>query len=303
MKPRLHGLVAAAHTPFGPDGSLQLGMVERQAAHLLNQRLAWAFIGGTTGECHSLGLEERRALARRWLEVTRGTALRVVVHVGANCLADARLLAAEAEKWGAAAIAALSPSYFKPPGAEVLVECCADIARAAPGVPFYYYDIPALTGLKVSAPDFLAVGRGRIPNLAGVKFTNPDLLDFQRCLHFEDGAFDIPYGTDEWLLAALALGARGAVGSSYNFAAPVFHRLLAAFETGDLETARREQFRASRLIHLLSRYGYLGASKAVMGMLGMDVGPARLPIPNPSTADLARLRRELEELGFFDWIR
>lgn len=303
MNPRLLGLVAATHTPFGPDGSLRLAAVEYQAAHLLNHQVAWAFVGGTTGECHSLSLEERRALTRRWLEVTRGTALRVVVHVGANCLADARRLAAEAATLGAGAIAALSPSYFKPPGVDVLVECCAEIACAAPEVPFYYYDIPALTGVKVSVTDFLAQGRGRIPTLAGVKFTNPDLLEYQRCLRVEDGVFDIPYGTDEWLLAALALGARGAVGSTYNFAAPIFRRLLAAFEKGDLETARREQFRAGRLIHLLGRHGYLGAAKAVMGMLGVDVGPARLPIPNPPAGDLARLRRELEELGFFDWLR
>ena len=47
----------------------------------------------------------------------------------------------------------------------------------------------------------------------------------------------------------------------------------------------------------------MGAAKATMAMLGVDVGPARLP--NGSlTADQARaLRGELETLGFFDWIR
>jgi len=63
MKPThpLHGLVAATHTPFKPDGSLNLALVEQQAAHLLQNSVTLAFIGGTTGEAHSPALDERRA--------------------------------------------------------------------------------------------------------------------------------------------------------------------------------------------------------------------------------------------------
>lgn len=115
MKPTrpLSGLVAAVHTPFRPDGSLHLEVVEAQAAHLRAHGIDLAFVGGSTGEGHSLSLEERRALARRWVEVARGTALGVVVHVGANCLADSRALAAQAEELGAVAISALAPSYYR----------------------------------------------------------------------------------------------------------------------------------------------------------------------------------------------
>ena len=115
-------------------------------------------------------------------------------------------------------------------------------------------------------------------------------------------AFDIPWGVDEALLSALAVGAKGAVGSSYNFAAPVYQRLFAAVERGDLEAARQEQMRSVRLIQALAGYGYMGAAKAVMGMLGVDVGPARLPNSNPTAEQAVKLRLELEDLGFFDWV-
>jgi N-acetylneuraminate lyase len=118
-----------------------------------------------------------------------------------------------------------------------------------------------------------------------------------------DGRFDIPWGADEYLLAALAVGGRGAVGSSYNFAAPIYHRMIAAFAAGDLATARAEQFRSVQLIDLLGRVGYMAAAKAVMGFLGVDVGPARLPHA-PLTGDqVGQLRHDLERLGFFDWVR
>jgi len=254
MKPTrpLTGLVAAVHTPFRPDGSLHLDVVEAQAAHLQAHGIDLAFVGGSTGEGHSLSLEERRALARRWVEVARGTALGVVVHVGANCLADSRALAAQAEELGAVAISALAPSYFKPRDTDALVACCADVAAAAPRTPFYFYDIPALTGVSLSMPDFLERAEGRVPTLAGIKFTSSDLMAYQLCLRAGDGAFDVPYGVDEWLLAALALGARGAVGSTYNFAAPLYRRMLRAFAASDLATAREEQLRSVQLVRLES---------------------------------------------------
>lgn len=305
MKPiqPLHGLVAATHTPFRPDGSLHLAIVEQQAAHLLKNGITLAFIGGSTGECHSLSLDERRALAQRWSEVARGTELKIVVHVGSNCLADARALATQAQQLGAVAISALAPSYFKPRSLDALIACCADIAAAAPETPFYFYDIPALTGVQFSMPDFLAQAPSRMPTLTGIKFTNTDLMAYQFCLHADGGAWDVPWGVDEFFLGALALGAKGAVGSGFNFAAPIYRRLLKAHTAGDAATAREEQLRGARLVQLIARHGYLGAAKAVMAMLGVNVGPARLPNTTPAPEEIKSLHGELATLGFFDWVR
>ncbi len=297
---RLIGLAPATHTPFAPDGSLRLETVERQAAHLAGRGVRFAFVGGTTGECHSLTMEERRALALRWSEVIRGTSMRLIVHVGSNCLADARDLASHAETIGAAAIAAMAPSYFRPASLDVLIECCARIAEAAPATPFYFYDIPSMTGVGLPMPEFLERAPERIPTLGGLKFSNPDMAAFLRCLRAGEGRWDIAWGMDEWLLSALAAGARAMVGSSYNFAAPLYHRIIAAFEGGNLDEARALQERSARLIALLARYGYLPASRAVMTLLNVDVGPARLPLRNLTPQEVEGLRRELEALGFFE---
>ena len=298
----LHGLVAAPHTPLNVHGELHLPGIEKQAAHFLKNLVKFVFIGGSTGEAPSLTCAERSALARRWCEVTRGTELRVIVHVGSNCLADARTLATEAEGLGATAIAALAPSYFKPRSVPDLVACCAHIASAAPRTPFYYYDIPSLTGIQLSSAAFLEAARDQVPTLAGIKFTNPDLMTYQLCLQADSGAWDLPFGVDEHLLGALAMGARGAVGSGFNFAAPIYHRLLAAFARGDLQAARQEQLRGVQIIQTLSRYGYMGAAKALMNFLGVDVGPPRLPHQALTTQETSRLRQDLEALGFFGWL-
>jgi len=301
LKTQLSGIIAAPHTPFRGDGAVNLGVIEQQAEHLTRHGVETVFVCGTTGESHSLTIEERRAVTGRWLEVARGTPLRVIVHAGSNSLAEARTLAAHAQQAGAFAIAAMAPSYFKPRSVAALVDCCADVAAAAPDLPFFYYDIPTFTGVSLPMAEFLARAQESIPNLAGMKFTNADLMMFQQCLRVH-GDLSVAWGFDECLLAALALGTRAAVGSTYNFAAPLYHRLWTAFARGDLAQAREEQFRSVQLIALLASRGFFGATKAVMQMLGIDVGPARLPNATLDAAQQLMLRADLERLGFFDWI-
>jgi N-acetylneuraminate lyase len=237
------------------------------------------------------------------MEVTRGSALNVVVHVGGNCLADAKALTAQAQQLGAQAIAALAPCYFKPRTLELLIECCAEVASAGPEMPFYYYDIPHMTGVVFPMGDYLERAKQRIPNLAGLKFTSSDLMQLQRCVRAADGALDVLCGFDEMLLPALTVGVNGAVGSTYNFAAPLYTRVMKAFAAGDIATARAEQLRSVALIEILNRHGFMGATKAAMNMVGVDVGPPRLPNARLLPEQVGVLRSDLELTGFFDWIR
>jgi len=294
----LNGLVAATHTPFKKDGTLNLDGIEKIGSHLLANKVDIAFIGGSTGESHSLNVEERIKLASRWFEVAKGTKLKVVVHVGSNCLEDARTLAKQSQQLGALAISALTPSYFKPKNVEALVECCSFIASAAPNLPFYYYDIPTMTGVQLSMPEFLERAGKSIPNLKGLKFTNVDFMSFQLCSQMEAGRFEILWGVDEMLLPALSVGAHGAVGSTYNFAAPTYHRIIEAFKKFDFETARKEQLRSIKLVNILVKRGYMASAKAMMGMLGVDVGSPRLPNGSLKHDELASLKSELEKESY-----
>ena len=294
----LNGLIAATHTPFKKDGSLNLDGVEKIAAHLLANKVEIAFIGGSTGESHSLNVDERMKLSKRWFEIAKGTRLKVVVHVGSNCLEDARALSRQGQELGALAISALTPSYFKPRNVDALVDCCSFIASAAPQTPFYYYDIPTMTGVNLPMPEFLERAGKSIPNLKGLKFTNVDFMSFQLCGQMEGGRFEILWGVDEMLLPALSVGAHGAVGSTYNFAAPIYHRIMDAFKKFDFETARKEQLRSIRLVNILVKRGYMASAKAMMGMLGVDVGSPRLPNGSLKQDEFASLKSDLEKEGY-----
>lgn len=296
-------LIAAPPTPFAADGSLRLRAVEAQVARLVADGVDGAFVGGTTGESHSLTTDEREQLATRWAEVTRGTGLRLIVHAGANCLADARRLAAHAARIGASGVAAIAPSYFKPADVDTLVACCAEVAAAAPGIPFHYYELPGLTGIHLPSHELMKQAAERIPNFAGIKFSNGDLVMLQRCVAVAGSRLEVLFGCDEQLLAALALGATGAVGSTYNVAARAYHRMIAAAGRGDLASARDEQLLAVRLVDVLAHRGFLSSLKALMAFEGLDVGPTRLPLKGLDNRELSELKAELETAGVMDWLR
>jgi N-acetylneuraminate lyase len=272
-------------------------MIERQAKALAENRVNGAFVCGTTGEGMSLTTDERMQVAKTWMAVAPG-ALRVIVHVGHQSIAESCALAAHAEHIQAHAIAALGPTFFTVANVERLVDFCAPIAAAAPSLPFYYYHMPAMTRVDLPMFDFLRAASRRIPNLAGIKFTHENLMDYRRCIEFEEGRFNILFGRDEILLAALALGAEGAVGSTYNFMAPLYHRLMEAFNAGDLETARQHQSAAIRIIALMSARGGLPAGKAMMKMTGLDCGPVRPPLAALPAEAVESFTRELKSAGF-----
>ncbi|MFM8550518.1 MAG: dihydrodipicolinate synthase family protein [Verrucomicrobiota bacterium] len=301
---RFTGLCTATHTPFHPDGSLNLAVVEPQAAFLRAKGITSVFIGGTTGESSSLTAAERAALNDRWAVVGPATGIDVVVHVGANCLTEAAQLAAHAERNGAKAVSMIAPSYFKPRTLADLVACCAMVARAAPRTPFYYYDIPGMTGIGgFPVDEFLKEASPAIPNLAGVKYSNPDLEAMRRAQALEGGRFDLPYGIDERFLSALRAGATAGVGSTYNFNPGPLQRVIAAHGKGEDVRAEAEQAKVQPVVDVLAKRGYIGAAKALMGYLGVPLGPARLPNGNPTKEEFATQLAELEALGFFEWHR
>src|SRR5690606_21403887 len=154
-----------------------------------------------------------------------------------------------------------------------------------------------LNGYRFSMVEFLQTAPTRIPNLAGIKFSDPNLCEYQACLEFDGGRYDILFGVDEMLLGAVAVGSKGAVGSTYNFAAPVYLKAIEAYRAGDVAQARAHHSRAVSLVRTVIAYGGQPALKTMMSFLGLDCGPSRLPLVSLSADQKEALRRDVEKLG------
>jgi N-acetylneuraminate lyase len=254
-------------------------------------------VNGTTGEGYSLAKDERERNAEAWLrEQTDDFA--VLVHVGAESVRDARDLAAHAAANGAAAIGATSPAFYAPSAAE-MIDWIAEVTSTA-SVSFYYYHIPSMSGARFEVSELLSLAAGRLPNLAGVKFTHDDLLEFRRCVGLEQGRYRMLFGRDEILLAALSMGATGFVGSTYNYAMPGARRIAERFAAGDTEGAVTQQDLLMQHVLTLREYGGIACGKALMRSVGLDVGAPRLPNHAISPETAAHVVSESRALGVME---
>lgn len=295
-------LHAAPFTPFDERGEVILERIPALADHLVRSGVDGAFVCGSNGEGPNMTEEERMAVAEAWVRASAGR-LKIFVHVGHPSVRAAQKLTAHAQEIGADAASTVAAFYFKPDKVETLVDTVAEIAGAAPSLPFYYYHIPALTAVNLDMVRFLELADTRIANLAGIKYTAPTLWEYQACRNVLGGKFDVPFGLDEMLLPALATGATAAIGSTYNFAAPLYRRVIAAYEAGDMRAAQAEMAHLIEMVRVLLRYPPIPAQKAIMDHLGHDVGGSRLPLPSLGEIDKAGLIDALQRLGFWEKLR
>ncbi|HDH0829403.1 TPA: dihydrodipicolinate synthase family protein [Klebsiella oxytoca] len=279
---KLTGLIAAPHTPFDANGEVNYPVIDRIAEHLIAQGVKGAYVCGTTGEGIHCSVEERKKIAERWVAASQGQ-LSITLHTGALSIADALELSRHAETLDIFATSVIGPCFFKPSTVGDLVEYCRIIAAAAPSKGFYYYH-SGMSGLSLDMEQFLIAAADKIPNLSGMKFNSADMYEFQRCLRVNNRQFDIPFGVDEFLPAGLACGAVGAVGSTYNYAAPLYHRLIDSFNRGDHQDVAACMDKVIAIIRVLVQYGGVAAGKLAMQLHGIDVGDPRRPL-RPMTSE------------------
>ncbi|CAN5240389.1 dihydrodipicolinate synthase family protein [soil metagenome] len=295
----LEGLIAAPFTPMQRDGSLNTSLIPTYYEMLRANGVTGAFICGSTGEGVSLTMQEKKDITMAWAECTKDDPeFKVMLLVGGTCIADCIELARYAQQQGLYAVSFTAPCYFKPSDVEILAACCQLIAEQVPGIPFYYYHIPVLTGVGFPMIELLKSIDGTIPNFAGIKFTHEDFMDFLSCLNFKDGKYDMLWGRDENILSALAVGAKGAVGSTFNYAAPLYYDLIEAFNNNDLIKAQALQQQSIDMISLLGKYGGISTGKAYMKLIGLDCGEFRLPVKNMNKEQFELFKKETGQIKF-----
>ena len=297
---RLDGLVAAAATPMTESGEVNFDLIPAIVDHYVREGIVGTYILGSTGEGMSLTDEERLQVAEAFLKANDGR-LKTILQVGHTSLKTSAVLAAHGEKLGVDAISATPPGYFKPSDEKGLVEGLGIMTEAAPNTPFYYYHIPFLSGVTLDPMTLTEIALDRLPTFVGIKYSDGSLYNLP-LLQAIDERLEFMSGSDEAYLQCIAQGYKGAIGSTYGFAAPIFHEVRKAFEAGRLEEARMWQGRALEMIHQLFRSCGRGGLKEMMKLVDLDCGPVRRPLDPVTPEQSADLLRTMERIGWFEWV-
>ncbi len=297
---KIKGLINAPFTPFDRKGEVNLEPIASYSNMLQKNGLVGVFINGSSGEGYMLTETERMMIAEQWMKVSPKE-FKVIVHVGSTCVKQSNKLAAHAQEIGAYGIGAMASPFPKANRVEELVKYCEEIACGAPGLPFYFYHIPALSGVFLPMLPFLKEVDGRIPNFAGIKYTFESIYEYNQCRLYKDNKFDMLHGQDETILPALAMGgAQGGIGGTTNYNGRELNGIIEAWNNGDIETAREKQNFAQEVINVIVNYrGNIVGGKRIMKLIGLDLGINRTPFQNMTDQEELSMKKELVEINFF----
>ena len=142
---------------------------------------------------------------------------------------------------------------------------------------------------------------GRVPNFAGIKYTYESIYEYNQCRLYKNGKFDMLHGQDETILPSLAMGgAQGGIGGTTNYNGRELNAIIECWNNGDLEGAREHQNYAQEVINVICHYrGNIVAGKRIMKLIGLDLGPNRVPFQNMTDEEEEAMRAELDAIDFF----
>ncbi|MEU7828209.1 4-hydroxy-tetrahydrodipicolinate synthase [Nonomuraea sp. NPDC049129] len=278
-------MLTAMVTPFTPDGAVDYDAVRRLATYLVDeQRNDGLIVSGTTGESPTTSDEEKERILRTVLE-TVGDRATVVAGAGTNDTHHSILLAKAAARAGAHGLLVVTPYYSKPPQ-EGLYQHFAAVADAT-DLPVMLYDIPGRSGVPIKIETLIRLAQHE--RIVAVKDAKGDLFLGSQIMAMTDLAF---YSGDDLLnLPWLSVGAAGFVSVVGHVVGADLARMIDLYRNGDVVQALAVHRQLAPVVEgiMMSAGGAIMA-KAALGMVGVPVGPVRLPLVAATEKQIAELR-------------
>ncbi|MEM7030510.1 MAG: dihydrodipicolinate synthase family protein [Chloroflexota bacterium] len=284
------GAWPALVTPFTKDEQVNVSVTRDLIEYHLQHRASGFYVCGSTGEGIYMSVAERKLMTETVVEQVNGR-VPVIIHVGSQVAGDAIQLAAHAQASGANGISSIIPANYA--HFESIGTYFGQVADAASTIPFLPY-------LFTSSLDPVALMHHikDIPNLAGTKYTGPNMYQFRQILDARSGAWSVFSGMDEQCIFAAMFGACGNIGSTLNVMPGIYRDIHQAYQDGDLLRARDLQLRANRVTETLISFDFMGALKAALLILGFDCGQPRLPAMSFPDEKRDALKQALDAVDF-----
>ena len=285
------GAWPALVTPFTAEDKVNVVVLRELVEYLLDKRVGGFYVCGGTGEGLFMLLEERKLVTETVVDQVNGR-VPVIAHIGSMVVSDAIELAEHAQGVGAAGISSVIPPMFQ--DGESLYTYFARVGAGAP-------DLPLLTYIFGGPMDAVALMRRlmEIPTVAGTKYTGPNMYEFREIVELRGDNWSIFSGMDEQCIYAAMQGACGNIGSTLNYMPGIYREVHNSYKKGDIAQGQELQVRANQVTRVLFSFGFFGALKEVMRMLGFDCGKPRLPHLPFAEEKRDALRAELEAIDFF----
>ncbi|MBQ9580408.1 MAG: 4-hydroxy-tetrahydrodipicolinate synthase [Lachnospiraceae bacterium] len=287
------GSGVAIVTPMNADGSVNYGKLTELVNYQIEHKTDAIIICGTTGESATLSEEEHKKCVETAVKAAAGR-VPVIAGSGSNNAAHAVELSKSAEAAGADALLVVTPYYNKATqkGLYEYYKLIADNTK----LPIIMYNVPSRTGTNIKPETAMKIAR-EIKNVVGIKEACGNLSQIAELAALNDGSLDIISGNDDQTVPILSLGGIGVISVLANVAPEDTHNMVVEFLNGNIEKARTLQLKAIELISALFVEVNPMPVKTAMNLMGMNVGPLRLPMCDMEEKNVEVLKKALKNYG------
>ena len=287
------GAGVAIVTPMHADGKVNFDKLGELIEFQIANHTDSIIITGTTGESSTLSEEEHVECIRFAIDKV-AKRIPVIAGTGSNCTETAIYLTSEAEKAGADGALVVTP-YYNKATQKGLVQHFSMIAEHT-SLPIVLYSVASRTGVNI-APETVAELHRNCENIVAIKEASGNISQVADILQMTQGDIDVYSGNDDQIVPILSLGGKGVISVLSNICPQETHDIVAKFMNGDIAGSRELQLRALPLIHALFCEVNPIPVKTALNLMGMEVGPLRLPMTPMEEANKARLLQAMKEFG------
>lgn len=292
MSVTLKGVMPALLTPFDRQQKLDTQSLRQLVRFNIAQGVDGLYVGGSTGEAFMQNSAERQEVLEIVAEEAKGK-VTLIAHVGTVSTQESQQLAQAASRFGYDAVSAVTPFYY-PFSFEEHCDHYRGIIDSADGLPMVVYNIPALSGVKLSLDQINTLVT--LPGVGALKQTSGDLFQMEQIRRAHPDLV-LYNGYDEIFASGLLAGADGGIGSTYNIMGWRYQGIVRALKEGDVATASALQTKCNEVIDLLIKVGVFRGLKTVLHYMGViDVPLCRKPFAPVEEKYLPELRALAQRL-------
>ena len=293
MKERVFtGAASALVTPMNEDASVNFERLKSLVEEQIKAGIDALVICGTTGEKSTLRYDEHVKVIETAAKVSAGR-VPIIAGTGSNDTVYSVELCDDAASVGADAFLMVTPYYNKTSQAGLVAHYNYIADRVSK--PIILYNVPSRTGVNIKPETYRELSLH--PRIVATKEASGDLSLIAQIKYMCGDELDIYSGNDDQTVPIMSLGGIGVISVLSNLCPDVMHELCAAYLSGDTAKATQMQIKYTGLMNALFCDVNPIPVKEAMNMMGMDVGPCRLPLYPMSDSSKALLEAKLRECG------
>lgn len=249
-------------------------------------------ICGTTGEASTMSLDEKKETIKFTVDVVKKR-IPVIAGTGSNNTAAAIEMSMWAESIGVDGILVITP-YYNKTTQKGLIKHFKAIDESV-NVPIILYNVPGRTGVNLLPETLYKLQDSK--NIKAIKEASGNISQIAKIKALCKDRFDVYSGNDDQIIPILSLGGIGVISVLANIIPETVHNICSLYMKGKTDDALKLQLDSLSLINTLFIEVNPIPIKTAMNLLGMKVGPLRLPLCDMEEKNLNTLKLELKKYG------